>query len=79
MAKALDEMINDGFNQGINVGFEKGIEEGIIKGIEQGKVKQREADVVKLSELMKSKGYSEEEIKEFVSEFQKSVGDDLVH
>ena len=75
MAKALDEMINDGFNQGINVGFEK----GIIKGIEQGKVKQREADVVKLSELMKSKGYSEEEIKEFVSEFQKSVGDDLVH
>ena len=75
MAKALDEMINDGFNQGINVGFEK----GIIKGIEQGKVKQREADVVKLSELMKSKGYSEEEIKELVSELRKSEDDDPVH
>ena len=71
MCQAINEMINDGFNQGINVGFNK--------GIEQGKVQQKETDVVKLSELMKSKGYSEEEIKEFVSEFQKSVGDDLVH
>ena len=67
MAKALDEMINDGFNQGINVGFEK------------GKLQQKETDVVRLSELMRSKGYSEEEIEGIVSEFQKSVGDDLVH
>ena len=63
-AEGKAEGIAEGRAKGIEEGRAEGIEEGRAKGIEEGRV-ERDAE---LAEIMRKKGFTEEQIKDLLGE-----------